>query len=163
MSDPALAFESITAPAAKIRAGQLSPVALTEALLDRIATLDGRLHAFIAVAREQALAEARAAVLAIRGGQDRGSWKGRRSIGGWKPDSCEAGCFRGGFKGGGGWRHGKQAAASGQENQQEQTPESQHEFHRSKYGRIFTQGDVKSMGGAATCKPSHHCVNWMRL
>ena len=61
MSDPALAFESIAALAAKIRAGALSPVALTEALLERIAALDGRLHAFIAVTRERALAEARAA------------------------------------------------------------------------------------------------------
>ena len=76
MSDPALAFESITGLAAKIRAGQLSPVALTEALLDRITALDGRLHAFIAITRERALAEARAAELAIRGGQDLGPLHG---------------------------------------------------------------------------------------
>jgi aspartyl-tRNA(Asn)/glutamyl-tRNA(Gln) amidotransferase subunit A len=76
MSDPALAFESITGLAAKIRTGTLSPVALTEALLDRIATLDGRLHAFIALTRERALAEARAAELARRGGQDLGPLHG---------------------------------------------------------------------------------------
>ena len=76
MSDPALAFESITGLAAKIRAGALSPVALTEALLERIAALDGRLHAFIAVTRERALAEARAAELALRGGQDLGPLHG---------------------------------------------------------------------------------------
>ena len=76
MSDPALAFESIAALAAKIRAGALSPVALTEALLERIAALDGRLHAFIAVTRERALAEARAAELALRGGQDLGPLHG---------------------------------------------------------------------------------------
>jgi aspartyl-tRNA(Asn)/glutamyl-tRNA(Gln) amidotransferase subunit A len=76
MLDPALAFEPITALAAKIRAGALSPVALTEALLERIATLDGRLHAFIAVTRERALAEARAAELALRGGQDLGPLHG---------------------------------------------------------------------------------------
>ena len=76
MPDPALVFEPITALAAKIRAGALSPVALTEALLERIAALDGRLHAFIAVTRERALAEARAAELALRGGQDLGPLHG---------------------------------------------------------------------------------------
>jgi aspartyl-tRNA(Asn)/glutamyl-tRNA(Gln) amidotransferase subunit A len=76
MPDPALAFESITALAAQFRAGVLSPVALTEALLERIAALDGRLHAFIAVTRERALAEARAAELALRGGQDLGALHG---------------------------------------------------------------------------------------
>ena len=76
MPDPALAFEPITALSAQIRAGALSPVALTEALLDRIATLDGRLHAFIAVTRERALAEARAAEFALRGGQDLGPLHG---------------------------------------------------------------------------------------
>jgi aspartyl-tRNA(Asn)/glutamyl-tRNA(Gln) amidotransferase subunit A len=76
MLDPALAFEPIAALAAKIRAGTLSPVALTEALLERIAALDGRLHAFIAVTRERALAEARAAELALRGGQDLGPLHG---------------------------------------------------------------------------------------
>jgi aspartyl-tRNA(Asn)/glutamyl-tRNA(Gln) amidotransferase subunit A len=76
MPDPALAFDSITTLAAKIRAGALGPVALTEALLDRIAALDGRLHAFIAVTRERALAEARAAELAMRGGQDLGPLHG---------------------------------------------------------------------------------------
>jgi aspartyl-tRNA(Asn)/glutamyl-tRNA(Gln) amidotransferase subunit A len=76
MSDSALAFESITALAARIRTGQLSPVTLTESLLDRIAALGGPLHAFIAVTRERALAEARAADLAIRGGQDLGPLHG---------------------------------------------------------------------------------------
>jgi len=76
MPDPSLAFESITALAAKIRAGALSPVALTEAVLARIAALDGRLHAFIALTRERALAEARAAEQALRGGQDLGPLHG---------------------------------------------------------------------------------------
>ena len=76
MPDHALAFESITGLAAKIRAGALSPVELTEALLERIAALDGRLHAFIAVTRERALAEARAAEIALRGGQDLGPLHG---------------------------------------------------------------------------------------
>jgi aspartyl-tRNA(Asn)/glutamyl-tRNA(Gln) amidotransferase subunit A len=76
MRDPALAFSSVTELAATIRAGALSPVALTEALLDRIAALDGRLHAFITVTRDRALAEARAAELALRGGQDLGPLHG---------------------------------------------------------------------------------------
>src|SRR5262245_20107254 len=76
MSHPALAFESITELAARIRAGKLSPVALTEALLDRIAALNEPLHAFIAVTRERALAEAHAAEPAIRGGQDLGPLHG---------------------------------------------------------------------------------------
>src|SRR5262245_42317002 len=76
MLDPALAFDSITQLAAKIRAGALSPVALTETLLERIQTLDERLHAFIAVTRARALAEARAAELALRGGQDLGPLHG---------------------------------------------------------------------------------------
>ena len=42
-----------------IAAGSLSPVALTEAYLDRIAALDGELHSFVLVLREQALAAAR--------------------------------------------------------------------------------------------------------
>ena len=76
MSDSPLAFESIAGLAAKIRSGALSPVTLTEALLERIAALNGRLHAFIAVTRERALAEARAAELALRGGQDLGPLHG---------------------------------------------------------------------------------------
>jgi aspartyl-tRNA(Asn)/glutamyl-tRNA(Gln) amidotransferase subunit A len=44
-----------------IAAGELSPVALTEAYLDRIAALDGELHSYVLVLREEALAAARAA------------------------------------------------------------------------------------------------------
>ncbi|MBI4012517.1 MAG: amidase [Candidatus Rokubacteria bacterium] len=76
MAEASLAFESITALAARIRGERLSPVALAEALLERIDALDTRLHAFIGVSRERALAEARAAELALRGGQDRGSLHG---------------------------------------------------------------------------------------
>jgi len=39
--------------------GGLSPVALTEAYLDRIASLDGELHSFVLMTRDQALAAAR--------------------------------------------------------------------------------------------------------
>src|SRR5487761_202454 len=43
-----------------ISGGELSPVALTEAYLDRIAALDGELHSYVLVLREQALEAARA-------------------------------------------------------------------------------------------------------
>jgi aspartyl-tRNA(Asn)/glutamyl-tRNA(Gln) amidotransferase subunit A len=41
-----------------IAAGELSPVALTEAYLDRIAALDGELHSYVLVLRDEALAAA---------------------------------------------------------------------------------------------------------
>jgi aspartyl-tRNA(Asn)/glutamyl-tRNA(Gln) amidotransferase subunit A len=76
MPDTPLAFAPITTLAARIREGALSPVALVETLLDRIAALNGPLHAFITVTRERALAEARAAELALRGGLDLGPLHG---------------------------------------------------------------------------------------
>ena len=41
-----------------IAGGSLSPVALTEAYLDRIAALDGELHSYVLVLRDQALKSA---------------------------------------------------------------------------------------------------------
>jgi aspartyl-tRNA(Asn)/glutamyl-tRNA(Gln) amidotransferase subunit A len=43
-----------------IAAGDLSPATLTEAYLDRIAALDGELHSYVLVLRQEALAAARA-------------------------------------------------------------------------------------------------------
>jgi len=43
-----------------IQSGRLSPVALTEAYLDRIAALDGELHSYGLVLHDEALADARA-------------------------------------------------------------------------------------------------------
>jgi aspartyl-tRNA(Asn)/glutamyl-tRNA(Gln) amidotransferase subunit A len=71
-----LAFESITGLAARIRAGSLGPVALTEQLLERIGALDGRLQSFMLVLRDRALAEARAAEAALRAGRDLGPLHG---------------------------------------------------------------------------------------
>ena len=51
----------------RIAEGSLSPVALTEAYLERIAALDGELHSYVLVLHEEARAAARAAALA-RGG-----------------------------------------------------------------------------------------------
>ena len=49
------------------QAARLSPVALTEAYLDRIAALDGELHSYVLVLREQALEAARAAEAELAG------------------------------------------------------------------------------------------------
>src|SRR3984893_9420998 len=43
-----------------IQSARLSPVALTEAYLDRIAALDGELHSYVLVLHDEALAAARA-------------------------------------------------------------------------------------------------------
>jgi aspartyl-tRNA(Asn)/glutamyl-tRNA(Gln) amidotransferase subunit A len=51
-----------------IAAGELSPVALTQAYLDRIAALDGELHSYVLVLRDEALAAARQAATSRTGG-----------------------------------------------------------------------------------------------
>jgi aspartyl-tRNA(Asn)/glutamyl-tRNA(Gln) amidotransferase subunit A len=55
---------------------RLSPVALTEAYLDRIAALDGELHAYVLVLRDEALDAARQAEREIRDGRARGPLHG---------------------------------------------------------------------------------------
>src|SRR5260221_5418010 len=67
---------TIAAAARLIAARKLSPVELTQSCLDRIAALDDRLHSFILVLREPALAAARAAEQAIMGGRYRGPLHG---------------------------------------------------------------------------------------
>jgi aspartyl-tRNA(Asn)/glutamyl-tRNA(Gln) amidotransferase subunit A len=62
------AFGTITATAAQIRAGSLSPVALMEATLDRIARLDPKLHSFICLA-DDPLKSARAAEAMLARGE----------------------------------------------------------------------------------------------
>jgi aspartyl-tRNA(Asn)/glutamyl-tRNA(Gln) amidotransferase subunit A len=69
-------FAPIAELADRIRRGALSPVTLAESLFDRIAALDKRLHAFIAITRERALAEARAAETLLRAGHDLGPLQG---------------------------------------------------------------------------------------
>ena len=76
MTETPLEFATIASLGAQIRAGALSPLKLAEILLERIAALDARLHAFIAVTRERALAEARAAEVLLRGGHDLGPLHG---------------------------------------------------------------------------------------
>ena len=63
-----LHYREIAWLAPQIRAGKLSPVALTEALLARIDALDPRLHAYARVTADAARAAARASEARIRRG-----------------------------------------------------------------------------------------------
>jgi aspartyl-tRNA(Asn)/glutamyl-tRNA(Gln) amidotransferase subunit A len=76
MPADALAYRSITELARAYRQEGLSPVAVVEHLLARLDRLDPHLHAFVAVTRDRALAEARAAESALRGGLDLGPLHG---------------------------------------------------------------------------------------
>ena len=59
-----------------IEAGEISPVELTQMLLDRIRTLDVRLHSYATVMADEALASARAAEREIQSGNYRGPLHG---------------------------------------------------------------------------------------
>ncbi len=59
-----------------IRSGDLSPLALTEACLERIDALETRLNTFITLTAEQARAQARQAEAEIKGGHYRGPLHG---------------------------------------------------------------------------------------
>lgn len=76
MADPPPHWQSIAALGRDLRAGRTSPVALTEALLARIDALDPALRVFLLVARDQALAAARAAEQERAAGIDRGPLHG---------------------------------------------------------------------------------------
>ncbi|OFV97839.1 MAG: hypothetical protein A3H28_10855 [Acidobacteria bacterium RIFCSPLOWO2_02_FULL_61_28] len=67
---------TLAAAAERIRKKQLSPVELTQAILDRIAKLDSKVGAFITVTADQALAAARAAEQEIQQGRYRGPLHG---------------------------------------------------------------------------------------
>src|SRR3989442_625985 len=71
-----LSYLSLTDAAALIKALRLSPVELTQALLDRIDRLDGKVGAFITVTREAALRSAREAEREIAAGRYRGPLHG---------------------------------------------------------------------------------------
>src|SRR5262245_52473667 len=71
-----LAFLSLSEAAARLRAGKLSPVTLTEALLERIQRLNPRFHAFIRVTPDVALAAALEAERDIKDGKWRGPLHG---------------------------------------------------------------------------------------
>ena len=76
MTDSGLHYQPIAELGRRLRAGELSPVALTEALLARIEELDGTLGAFQLVAADRALAAARAAETQLAAGQDLGPLHG---------------------------------------------------------------------------------------
>ena len=69
-------FLTIAEAGALIGKRELSPVELTESRLTRIERLDGKLHSFIRVLREPALAAARAAEAEIMAGNRRGPLHG---------------------------------------------------------------------------------------
>jgi len=73
---PDLPYLSLAEAAALIKSRRLSPVELTQALLDRIDRLDARIGAFITVTRDEALGAAREAEQAIARGQYRGPLQG---------------------------------------------------------------------------------------
>ena len=76
MADEELAFETVARLASLIERREVSPVALVEAYLIRIERLNDRVHAYITVCRESALAEARAAEKAMASGRYRGPLHG---------------------------------------------------------------------------------------
>ena len=76
MAETPLHWLTISELSQRIRNGVLSPVELMEHLLSRLEALDGTLHAFKLVTRERALAQAQAAALALRAGQDVGPLHG---------------------------------------------------------------------------------------
>ncbi len=70
MTESPLHWLTISELSQRIQSGVLSPVALTEHCLSRLEAMDGTLHAFKLVTRQRALAQAQAAELALRTGQD---------------------------------------------------------------------------------------------
>jgi aspartyl-tRNA(Asn)/glutamyl-tRNA(Gln) amidotransferase subunit A len=76
VTDTELHAESIAGLGRRLRSGELSPVALTEALLARIEALDGSLGAFQLVCPDRALAAARAAHETLAAGIDLGPLHG---------------------------------------------------------------------------------------
>jgi aspartyl-tRNA(Asn)/glutamyl-tRNA(Gln) amidotransferase subunit A len=75
MSTP-LHYLTITEAQRLIRAKELSPLELTQALLDRITQIDSKLNAYLTVTIESALAQARSATEAIAHGDDLGALHG---------------------------------------------------------------------------------------
>ena len=69
-------FMTIAEAASLISEKRLSPVELTRAYLDRIERLNGRLHAYVRVLHDEALAGARAAEAEIVAGHYRGALHG---------------------------------------------------------------------------------------
>ena len=58
------------------RAGDISPVEVTQAVLNRIAAHDGSVHSFLTITAERALSDAARAEIELRAGVDRGPFHG---------------------------------------------------------------------------------------
>ncbi|ATR22134.1 Amidase [Roseomonas mucosa] len=76
MSDAKLEDLSIAEAGAKLRDGSLTSATLTRHALDRIAKLDGALHAFVLVTEERALEDAARADAELAAGTDHGPMHG---------------------------------------------------------------------------------------
>ena len=76
MTDPAIAFAGIAAISARYRDGSLSPSEVTSLCLERIATHDPELNAFLSILSESALDQAASAEAEFRSGRDRGPLHG---------------------------------------------------------------------------------------
>lgn len=68
-------IESAKSIAARVRAGEISPVELVETALASIEEHNGELNAFVSLREEEALAEAREMADQIAAGGDRGHWR----------------------------------------------------------------------------------------
>jgi amidase len=75
-ADEGLHYASLLEVSTLISAGDVSPVALTERMLDRIAKVDPELNSYLSVTVESALAEAEAAGREIDSGRHRGPLHG---------------------------------------------------------------------------------------
>ena len=76
MNKADIPFLSATALGALIRKREISPLEATEAYLERIDNVDGTLHSYITVCRDEALRAAREAEQAIARGDYRGTLHG---------------------------------------------------------------------------------------
>ncbi len=76
MAELPLHFQTLAELARRLRSGELSPVQLTEHLLQRIGALDKRLNSYRLLMPERALAQARGAEAALRAGVDLGPLHG---------------------------------------------------------------------------------------
>jgi aspartyl-tRNA(Asn)/glutamyl-tRNA(Gln) amidotransferase subunit A len=75
--DPSeICYLTIAEAGAALRRKELSPVELTDALLDRIEAVDGKLHCFITLTADLARQQARRAEQELRSGSDRGPLHG---------------------------------------------------------------------------------------
>ena len=76
MAPSQLADLSITEAASRLRRKEFSPSELTRACLERIESIDHKLHSFITVTADLALEQARKADQELRAGTDKGSLHG---------------------------------------------------------------------------------------